>query len=567
MIKRYNPPMSITKQCNECSQTFELVEKDLEVLKKFDAPCPKLCPDCRMQRRMAFRNEMNFHKALCEITGKTVLTNIAPNQGYKVICLEKWYSDEWDPMEYGRDFDFSRPFFEQMKELIKDVPHINLMQSNSENCEYCSFPVNSKDCYLCSRLGHAEKCYYSYLVLESFNCFDCYYVKKCQECYEAIDCFGCYRCFYSQRLENCSDVLFSFDCTGCENCFGCYGLRRKKYHFFDKPMGKNEYEAALKNVKLGSHQFVEEMRLRFYNEVVLAHPIRHAVIVNGENVIGDYVHDSRNVFYSFDVNDSEDVHYSVGVQSCKDMYDVYTAYHAEECYNTVGVAGSQRVNHTFMAYPGCFEIEYCMEVANNVRNCFGCIGLKQKEFCILNKQYTEVEYYALKARIIEHMRKPLQTQAPRQGGVEYGEFFPMDLSTAAYNESVAGEYFPLTRQEVERRGLFWHEEYRDPLAVQYELPDNVADTPDDVCAKALASESSGKPYKVIQQELKFLSENSLPLPRFTPYERHLKRLTARGVRKLFERRCSKCQAEVHSTYAPNRPEQIYCEKCYLKEMY
>ena len=90
--------------------TFELTDEDFEVLKKFDAPAPKLCPYCRMQRQMAFRNEMNFHQAKCEVTRKPVLTNITPDRGYKVIQTEKWYSDEWDPLDYGRDFDFGRPF-------------------------------------------------------------------------------------------------------------------------------------------------------------------------------------------------------------------------------------------------------------------------------------------------------------------------------------------------------------------------------------------------------------------------------------------------------------------------
>jgi len=43
--------------------------------------------------------------------------------------------------------------------------------------------------------------------------------------------------------------------------------------------------------------------------------------------------------------------------------------------------------------------DYCM----NCQNCFGCAGLKNQQYCILNKQYTKEEYEKLVPQIIEKM--------------------------------------------------------------------------------------------------------------------------------------------------------------------
>jgi hypothetical protein len=48
----------------------------------------------------------------------------SPDKSYKVYSQDEWWSDKWDAMDYGRDFDFSRGFFEQINELIINVPII-----------------------------------------------------------------------------------------------------------------------------------------------------------------------------------------------------------------------------------------------------------------------------------------------------------------------------------------------------------------------------------------------------------------------------------------------------------
>jgi hypothetical protein len=46
---------------------------------------------------------------------------------------------------------------------------------------------------------------------------------------------------------DCEYMMYSFD---CENCFGCFGIRHKKYHILNKPCGsKEEYFEKVAQIK------------------------------------------------------------------------------------------------------------------------------------------------------------------------------------------------------------------------------------------------------------------------------------------------------------------------------
>jgi CxxC-x17-CxxC domain-containing protein len=44
-------------------------------------------------------------------------------------------------------------------------------------------------------------------------------------------------------------------------------------------------------------------------------------------------------------------------------------------------------------------------------------------------------------------------------------------------------------------------------------------------------------------------------------------MAQRNPRKLYERKCHKCDKEIKTTYSPDRKELVYCEECYNKEIY
>jgi len=72
---------------------------------------------------------------------------------------------------------------------------------------------------------------------------------------------------------------------------------------------------------------------------------------------------------------------------------------------------------------------------------------------------------------------------------------------------------------------------------------------------------------LVKQELDFYRQQRLPIPRYHFEERHQQRFELRNPRKLYDRKCDKCKKDMQTTYAPDRKETVYCEECYLKEVY
>lgn len=52
-----------------------------------------------------------------------------------------------NPMDYGQEYDFNKPFFEQFKKLVNNVPQPHTLNVGSINCDYCTLTINSKNCY------------------------------------------------------------------------------------------------------------------------------------------------------------------------------------------------------------------------------------------------------------------------------------------------------------------------------------------------------------------------------------------------------------------------------------
>jgi hypothetical protein len=286
--------------CHQCQSAFEITEGDRVLLERLQVPEPRMCAPCCERLRFSFRNERSLYKRKCDLTGRDIVSIYAPDTPYKVYHREEWFSDKYDPLEYGREIDFGRPFFDQFQELSLTVPYEHMVIMNSVNCDYCNFVINSKNCYMSMRVD-AEDVSYGYLVFgKSKDCVDCHTLNACELCYECVDCANCYSSRNLQRCKQCSDCLFCIDCVGCKRCFGCVGLRQKEYYFFNKPLSKEEYEMAVREYRTesfsGTQKAVEALRTL---DRTLPH--RPAIIDQSEDVTGDYIMKSRNVYRSFDI--------------------------------------------------------------------------------------------------------------------------------------------------------------------------------------------------------------------------------------------------------------------------
>ena len=171
---------------------------------------------------------------------------------------------------------------------------------------------------------------------------------------------------------------------------------------------------------------------------------------------------------------------------------------------------------------------------------------------------------------------------------KYGEFFPTDFCPFSYNETIANEYYPLTERKAREYGFKWKEkDYRDyRIEIEPEdLPDNIKDADESIVGKVIGcahkencNEQCTAAFKIIPDELQFYKKINVTLPRLCPNCRHFQRLAKRNPLQLWHRTCmcdkqghshgeDKCEVEFETSYAPDRPEIVYCEKCYQQEVY
>jgi hypothetical protein len=215
------------------------------------------------------------------------------------------------------------------------------------------------------------------------------------------------------------------------------------------------------------------------------------------------------------------------------------------------------------------DSEYCFD-CRSCSDCFGCIGLKSKQYCVLNKQYTQKEYEELVPKIKKHMTDMPYTDS-RGLVYKYGEFFPVEFSPLAYNETMAIEYFPKTKEQAIKEGYFWRDKKPSEHKITIEasdLPDDIKDVNDDILNQVIQCESCRNAFKLIEAELRFYQKFSIPLPHKCFWCRHMERRRKANPLKLWHRKCMKpgCANEFETSYNSDRPEIIYCESCYNQEV-
>lgn len=486
-----------------------------------------------------------------------------PDQPFKIYCLDCFYSDKWDVLEYGRDFDFNRPFFEQFWELEVAVPKLTLqLSSDVINSEYCNHVAASKNCYLIFASVNNEDCMYCNYVSNSKNVLDGLRVSRSELMYECVDCYDSYNLKFSQQCHGCHDSSFLYNCRGSSNCFLSSNLVNKSYYIRNKPYSKEEYFRIISGFDMKRRSVVSEL-LREFSDIKKGSIHRSREGANNNNSKGNYLTNTRDCYECYDLNNAENCRYVAYGDNVKDTMDAYAAYPTTElCYETVGSgAPASRALFSYLPWQST-DVMYSINVLQGSRNCFGCSQVKGVEYCILNKKHSKGEYERLVPRIIEHMRET----------GEWGEYFPPKISPFCYNETVATNFFPLKKEEALEKGFRWSDYEPPPPEVEKvveadDLPDSLDEVGEEAANWAVRCETSGRLFRITGAELSFYRKNNLPLPRRHYDVRHEDRLKLRLPMKLWDRNCNKCGEKVETPYDPSRPEKVYCEECFKSEIY
>lgn len=234
------------------------------------------------------------------------------------------------------------------------------------------------------------------------------------------------------------------------------------------------------------------------------------MILSSENVIGNHITNSHNVYEGYDINDTENSKYVQWLYgNVRDCYDCYSYGNGLERSYECGANGgdSSDLISCYTVWKNSHKVYYSF-FCYQCEDCFGCVGLKNKQYCVFNKQYSKEEYTIVVRKIIDNMI--------RDG--EWGEFFSPQISPFGYNETMANLYFPLEKEKAIKLGYQWNDyEPPRPEAEKYipasRLPENIEEIPDDILSWAIECEESGKYYKITKPELEFYRKHHLPIPR------------------------------------------------------
>lgn len=589
------------KQCQNCQNNFVIEPDDFAFYERIKVPPPTFCWKCRLVRRLVWRNERSLYKRVCNLCKKNIISMHKTELPFPVYCPDCWWGDNWSSLDYGRDYDFSKSFFEQFNDLQKAVPRIALYAADNVNSEYCNHTVHVKNCYLIFGSWFSEDCGYDQTVLECKDCWNCLFFNNCESCLNSFDCSKCYRTHFSQNCVGCTDSAFLYDCKNCQNCIFSFNLRSKNYYAFNKQVSKEEYERIRKEV-FSSRSSLQK-HLNEFRKMVRENALHKFYTgERNQNVSGDFIYNCKNVRNSYWIYDGENEKYAVrGTKTQKDSMDIFGLNAGELGYDSNNIDFSSR---SFFSVNGENNMDTSYVVDSfNVEQLFGCISLKKKKYCILNKEYGEKEYKELKDKIIKHMAD--NPYVDKKGRVyRYGELFPIEISPFAYNETIAQEYFPITEEEANEMGYPWHiisEKGHVETMSWKDLPETIEEVDDSVLSEKIlcrawendkqSAKEHGctKAFRFTPNELSAHRKLGIPLPQECPNSRIFEISQLRNPVDFYNRKCEcngikskngiyqntishkhhndkPCPNEFQTSYSPDRPEIIYCEKCYQDEI-
>ena len=578
--KKTNDPIVEWKKCRLSGQDFPIYKSDLEFYDKISPtfevsenfakeflgknsdvkdsfeykdwklkaklPIPTLCPEEREAQRFVFRNENHLYRWKCSYSGKDIITTISPDKDYIVYDEKFRWWDKWAPKEIEQ-INFGKNFFEIMNEIIHETPVRWKFVQRNENSDYVNITGNSKDCYMCFASYQLNDCFYVQDGTYSNNCVDCFFCDYCENCFDCVKINHCYWLFHCGNCISCSNSSYLNNCTWCHNCFNCSNLNNQSYCIDNKQYTQEEYVKLLPSLKQDSL----EMNVIWCN------------IKNSDNCFWNNIVNCKNCYFMWMWTECSNIKYTSYEIQSEDCYDSFC--NSKHCIYTVSCWSSYNCWYIFYG-DSLKDCRYCWN-CNDCTNCFWCVWIRKKEYCIFNKEYSKEEYNQIVPQIIAQMIRDKQ----------WWEFFDPQLSYFGYNETMAIDYHPLSKDEALKR-WFKRSDYEPPVpkvekfidwkdlpkvwckVIQEKKPDFLKK----ILNYAIVCEESKRPFRLIKQEIDFYIKHNLPLPTKHPDIRHKERFGKNDPIIMNLVCCDECGTEMLSVHKKWLWKRILCEKCYYK---
>ena len=582
--KKSNDPITQRKKCRVSWQDFPIYQSDLEFYDKVSPtfevsenyakeffeknsdvrdsfeykdwklkakiPTPTLCPEERERRRFAFMNNQHLYRRELDNTKKQAISIFSPDKPYKVYDLDYRFSREREAEEVK---DWNKNFYDNYLYLLLNTPISHKgTRWESENSDYCNAVVGVKDSYMCFYGIWLEDCMYVYDgISKDTSCVDCDSINMCSFCFDCVKLKNCSSLFHCNNCINCHNSSYIDNCIWCHDCYNCINLVNQSYCIDNKQYTKDEYQKLIQNIK--PHDKPEKQKVIWCDQTEC------------ENSYGNNYTWCKDCSFSNALTNCENTKYSRDIPDMKNVYDgrwimsdywleTWASGYTHHCLFVLVVLDSN----------DCLYSQFC----DNCNNIFWCIWLKDKSYCIYNKQYSKEEYNEIVPQIIAQMIHNKQ----------WWEFLDPQLSYFGYNESASMEYYPLSKDEALK---LWYKrsDYEAPFPkVEKFVPWNklptqwckiIKEKKPDILKKildyAVVCEVSKKPFRITKQEIDFYVKHNIPLPTKHPDIRHLERTKRKDPTTMNLVHCDECGEEILSVHIPWEWKRVLCEKCFYKE--
>lgn len=602
--KKHNDPILERRICSWTWKEFAIFQSDKDMLdklsptiqgKKYQLPYPTLSPQARRLRRMTFKNERFFFKDICEATNTPTVSRFTDAHVY---TNKAWHADDWE--QVSLTYNSSRSVVDHIQWLTQNSIYQDLIWSAKNvlnNAKYTNHASKQSNTYLMVNARDDEDCAYGNFVHHCRHVFDGSNLSHCEYCYQCVSSTKLYECFYCYSCSESTNLYFCNDMTWCTHCIFSYGLKHQSYCIRNEEVWKEAYEEYMKEIDLWSYEslltYIGEYQNILWSWI---HCALHTI--NSEKVIGHECSNSSNVFFWFELQECQDVRYTNWCFESQDLMDVSGFWESSnqmyEC--TQSWKNSSKLYFCTMVAES-HNMYYCVE-SKHCQDCFGCVNLYKKRYCIFNKQYTQQEYKEL---------LPLLINSLVESGI-WWEFSDTSYSPFPYNDSPAIDHFPpkyiidhnwkkeiyntewngtvtvFNNEKVAKASLDlrWEQlisitrrTQRDSINIpewtkillSSQIPDHISEVDASALKQGIQDESTWRLYRLISSELDFYKKYSISIPRVHPDTRHQQRNTMRPKKGLHVRKCDKTWDTILSVYPQDVPFQVYNKESYRQEMY
>jgi len=417
---------------------------------------------------------------------------------------------------------YSGDFLQDFSKLFTHTQLPPIIQAfENTNCEFADHVYGAKNAYLSFMVAYnSENILYSYHIKENcINILNSVMARNgSNNVYFGMGIINGYNIFFSKFIFDSSDIRFSTNLMWCSECLFCNNLQNQSYCIENKQYTKEEYMQQKEKLLRQKERF-----LWWYLKLPVEWDNFASIDAHGSFVIES--EQAENSYMWYHLKNTRNTVLVWGTWWVKNAFDalVWWSPSAGDCYGTCHCGGnSMNAYSTYCLFGWCTNsyYSYFLEACSN---CLGCIGLKNKSFCILNTQYTKEEWFEKANEIFAQMDKDWTL----------GKYLPATMNPFYFNdtlayliddtftkEEVTKEWYLRRDEEIKVDVPAWAEVIGSKDFASYQWFNDKGEREiDPKILKKVIKDEKWNIYRIIPMELEFLQKYSLPLPEIHRLER------------------------------------------------